>query len=281
MRAVGNAAPAGPGGMCLLTCRKTGRPGVTRSGFADSTLTGPHDIGGSGGKWRMRAVSVRRGDRPASAPCTKGAIRMTGDEAYHWLIGGARRAADPFDAHVLASILAMAIGEGGAGGKLCAHSGLERTAMRRMAEQMFPGCRDGLEAMATQDPPMAEIEQESVRELLETHASGKSPLEKPLAAMLARRAMEPDHLWQDLGLLDRRELSALLRRHFAPLARQNTGNMKWKRFFYRKICEDEGFALCVAPTCSACDDFEMCFGEETGESRMARVRNGLPAVSPA
>jgi nitrogen fixation protein NifQ len=90
--------------------------------------------------------------------------------------------------------------------------------------------------------------------------------------MIARRAMEPDHLWQDLGLRDRGELSALLHRHFAPLARQNTDNMKWKRFFYRMICDSEGFALCTTPICSDCTDFDMCFGEETGEARLARNR---------
>ncbi|TCP44440.1 nitrogen fixation protein NifQ [Rhodovulum marinum] len=206
---------------------------------------------------------------------------MTEDEAYRWLIAGAAPGADPFDAHVLASILALAIGEGGTAGRVCAHSGLDRGALDRLAEGMFPACREGLAAMADQDLPTAEIEQDSVRNLLEDHASGPSLLGRPLAAMVARRAMEPDHLWQDLGLRNRNELSALLDRHFAPLARQNTANMKWKRFFYRKICEEEGFVLCAAPSCSACGDFEMCFGEETGEARLARVRNGLTAAGPA
>jgi nitrogen fixation protein NifQ len=112
------------------------------------------------------------------------------------------------------------------------------------------------------------------------HASGQSSLEPPLAAMIARRAMEPDHLWQDLGLRDRGELSALLHRHFAPLARQNTGNMKWKRFFYRMICDSEGFALCTTPICSDCTDFDMCFGEETGEARLARNRRQDEIAAP-
>ena len=48
--------------------------------------------------------------------------------------------------------------------------------------------------------------------------------------------------------------------------------MKWKKFFYRTICRDEGYMLCAAPSCAECDDFEICFGEESGESLLARAR---------
>jgi nitrogen fixation protein NifQ len=87
--------------------------------------------------------------------------------------------------------------------------------------------------------------------------------------MVARRAMQPEHLWEDLGLRSRAELSRLLMRHFEPLARDNTRNMRWKRFFYRKLCEDDGMVMCSTPVCSQCGDFAECFGEESGESRMA------------
>jgi nitrogen fixation protein NifQ len=90
--------------------------------------------------------------------------------------------------------------------------------------------------------------------------------------MIARRAVEPNHLWEDLGLRNRAELSRLLVRHFASLAAQNTRNMRWKRFFYRMLCEADGMVLCTTPVCRDCADFEHCFGEETGESRLARTR---------
>jgi nitrogen fixation protein NifQ len=67
-------------------------------------------------------------------------------------------------------------------------------------------------------------------------------------------------------------------RHFSTLARRNDQDMKWKKFFYRMICRDEGFSLCVAPSCSECSDFNHCFGEESGESLLARRR--LPGVVP-
>jgi nitrogen fixation protein NifQ len=49
--------------------------------------------------------------------------------------------------------------------------------------------------------------------------------------------------------------------------------MRWKRFFYRMLCEAEGFTLCSTPVCTDCTDFDLCFGEETGESRLASARS--------
>jgi len=64
----------------------------------------------------------------------------------------------------------------------------------------------------------------------------------------------------------------LMQRHFAALARRNTQDMKWKKFFFRMICRDEGFSICAAPSCSECSDFDGCFGDESGESHLARMR---------
>lgn len=84
--------------------------------------------------------------------------------------------------------------------------------------------------------------------------------------------MKPDHLWQDLGLFDRSELNRLLATHFPTLHAGNTTNMRWKKYFYRKLCEAEGFSLCAAPSCAVCADFVSCFGAEDGESRLAQTR---------
>jgi nitrogen fixation protein NifQ len=48
--------------------------------------------------------------------------------------------------------------------------------------------------------------------------------------------------------------------------------MKWKKFFYRMICRDESFRFCSAPSCEDCDDFAVCFGDESGESLLACIR---------
>ena len=73
-------------------------------------------------------------------------------------------------------------------------------------------------------------------------------------------------MWQDLGLGSRDELNALIRRHFPRLHAKNRNNMKWKKFFYRQICADHSFSLCLAPTCAECSDFAACFGAEEGEA---------------
>ena len=67
-------------------------------------------------------------------------------------------------------------------------------------------------------------------------------------------------------------------RHFPALALRNSQDMKWKKFFYRMICRDEGFSMCTAPCCSECSDFALCFGDESGESLFARSR--LSSAAP-
>ena len=118
-----------------------------------------------------------------------------------------------------------------------------------------------------------------VRELLVAHRARPGRDTLWLAAIVARRAIEPNHLWEDLGLRARTELTRLLERHFTALAAKNTRNMRWKRFFYRTLCESDGFVMCTTPVCSGCGDFDSCFGEETGESRLARIRRAGEAVA--
>jgi nitrogen fixation protein NifQ len=120
-----------------------------------------------------------------------------------------------------------------------------------------------------------------VRDLLLAQRSSEGHAGRWLAAMIARRAMEPNHLWEDLGLRDRSELSRLLARHFGPLAARNTRNMRWKRFFYRMLCEDDGLVMCSTPVCTNCNDFNVCFGDESGESRMADRRREVSLQAAA
>jgi nitrogen fixation protein NifQ len=54
--------------------------------------------------------------------------------------------------------------------------------------------------------------------------------------------------------------------------------MKWKKFLYRTICRDDGFAFCTAPSCGECSDFDHCFGEEGGESLLATQRRTSPTI---
>ncbi|BBF92510.1 nitrogen fixation protein NifQ [Blastochloris tepida] len=187
-----------------------------------------------------------------------------------------------FDRHVLAcAIVAAATGPSG----VAAGLGLPPAALDALLAARFPharGITNSVNAAAARSGDDAtrangaatasDDEFEMVRDLLLAHRSRAGAETDWLAAIVARRALEPNHLWEDLGLRSRVELTRLLERHFAPLSAKNTRNMRWKRFFYRTLCEDDGFVLCATPTCAGCGDFETCFGEETGESRLARIR---------
>jgi nitrogen fixation protein NifQ len=212
---------------------------------------------------------------------------------YDWLIDGAvTTVCDRFDAHVLASILAIAIAETKAAGlPLSAGTGLTVAAQRDVMRAVFPHALALLECAAEhderpapQDEPSVPEDERSLRELLLRFSTLRSPFQRHLAVLIARRSMRPNHLWQDLGLRNRGELGALMGRHFAPLAERNMNDMKWKKFLYRTICRDEGFRLCTAPSCAECDDFAVCFGDESGESLLARSRREaelLPTVLPS
>ncbi len=112
-------------------------------------------------------------------------------------------------------------------------------------------------------------EQAWVRELLLRNRAEGSPLAAALASIVARRAMEANHLWEDLGLNDRSTLTHLMGRHFPALASQNTNNMRWKRFLYRRLCEEEGVMHCTSPTCSSCADVDKCFEDGSVERSIA------------
>lgn len=200
---------------------------------------------------------------------------MNAEEAYQWLIGAsATSPCDAFDIHAVAAILALAIAEARAGDRSIADGvGLERPALMELSTEMFPGAVATLQATVDDSTIAIDDEEQSLRDILGIHATGASRLECHLVAMIARRCKWPHHLWQDLGLRDRRELSVLMKRHFARLAEKNRQDMKWKKFLYRMVCGSEGFTLCTAPVCSECDDFSNCFGAEDGESRLAWARN--------
>jgi nitrogen fixation protein NifQ len=196
---------------------------------------------------------------------------------YEWLMAGASDAlCDPFDAHVLASALALAIAEAGAAEiALDETTGLGAAELAALTAAAFPHAVPAFEHIDTSYELAVPEDERSLRELLLRYSTARTPLQGYLATLIARRSMRPNHLWQDLGLRDRAELGALMERHFKPLRERNAGDMKWKKFLYRMICRDEGFRLCTAPSCAECGDFPLCFGDESGESFLARNRREL------
>ncbi|TPW28530.1 nitrogen fixation protein NifQ [Martelella alba] len=203
-------------------------------------------------------------------------------DTYAYLLAAQWPAIDAetgFDRHVMACVLSLARFEveEGASPSISAATGLTLSELSRLINRNFPGLDRRLFDFVACEAPVIDDEEAMLQQLLLRHAANGLELAPLFARIVARRAMHDDHLWQDLGLFSRPELSRMLYRNFPTLAAGNTSNMKWKKYFYRALCEAEGFVLCTAPSCRQCDDFEDCFGTEDGESRLARIRNAAPA----
>lgn len=95
--------------------------------------------------------------------------------------------------------------------------------------------------------------------LLMEHATYPGVLSRHLARALAEASMGPNHLWEDLGLLNRVQLNELMQEHFTSLRVLNVNNMRWKKFFYRTLCERADILICKSPHCEQCDDKPQCF----------------------
>lgn len=101
-----------------------------------------------------------------------------------------------------------------------------------------------------------------LRDLLLAGRSGRDPGEAWMAAIVAAACLGGDHLWRDLGLASRLDLHELLMHNFPHLAMRNTQDMRWKKFFYKQLCEQDGGYVCRAPSCAQCPTYHDCFGEE-------------------
>lgn len=148
-----------------------------------------------------------------------------------------------------------------------------RELIRRHVPQAAP-LLDGLS-----DPPGGDeqaIEEADLRDFILEHRGHDGREADWLAAILARRSLASNHLWQDMGFANRGELNAMFARHFPALKARNSQDMKWKKFFYRSLCEREGLALCKSPNCEVCEDFTDCFGTEPGDplSTLAHLSRG-------
>lgn len=103
------------------------------------------------------------------------------------------------------------------------------------------------------------LERDDLVGLMLEGRAGADPSELWMARIVAAACMAGDHLWQDLGLWSRKDLSRLMTENFPHLAAKNVHDMKWKKFLYRQICDREGIPVCPAPSCQACADYAKCF----------------------
>jgi nitrogen fixation protein NifQ len=156
---------------------------------------------------------------------------------------------------ILASMFAgRALGEG----ILPATLGLPLDDFEQLWHACFPGPHLRLENGATEDIP----EIDDLIALLRDYRGGPEDLYDWMVRIVAWGCAGRDHLWQDLGLANRGELSILMQSAFPALAALNTGDMKWKKFIYRHYCQRDGIYVCPAPSCGECVDYAKCFAPE-------------------
>jgi nitrogen fixation protein NifQ len=147
-------------------------------------------------------------------------------------------------------------------------AGLGAADTRLLLARWFPGAEQALSldwrALAhagRMEPRYDEIEE--LVALMTEHGEARTREEtRWLAHALSQASLGSDHLWQDLHLPSRRELSALMARWFPPLAARNDRDMKWKKFLYKQLCDKAEISVCRAPSCSVCSDYAICYGPE-------------------
>jgi nitrogen fixation protein NifQ len=169
------------------------------------------------------------------------------------------RFGDPVE-EILARILVSAsLGDGA----LPRWLGLGEARFRAMLAKHFPGYPAELLAGSQRELESQHLDEvDDVRSLLIGYRSRQSEAEILMAEIVAVACLGNDHLWQDLGLWCRADLSKLMADHFAPLAQRNDRDMKWKKFLYKQLCQAEGIHTCRAPSCGVCTDYSNCFGPE-------------------
>ena len=148
-------------------------------------------------------------------------------------------------------------------GVLPACMGLSPEIYHYMLIRHFSGIELPEEAAARIDAdPRRQPERADLRSLLLDHRANADISEAWIADIVVSACMGGNHLWQDLGLWSRRDLTDLIRTNFPALAASNDRDMKWKKFFYKQLCIQEGLYICRAPSCQVCVDYQECFGPE-------------------
>jgi len=146
-------------------------------------------------------------------------------------------------------------------GALPAGLGLLEADFPALLARHFPGVELVIHSTKSTADPRA-TERDDVLALLLDHLAGNDHSEQWMAHIVTAACMANDHLWQDLGLWSREFLSRLMNENFPRLAAKNIHDMKWKKFLYKQLCEQERINTCRAPSCEFCTDYIKCFGPE-------------------
>lgn len=150
------------------------------------------------------------------------------------------------------------------GGALPDALGLEPAAFAALCEAFFPGAELAPAAASGHEVDFTRmLERDDLRRFLVDQAAFPDrPETEWIIDIVIAACMGSDHLWQDLGLWSRADLSDLIHYNFPALKTMNSRDMKWKKFLYKQLCEAEGIYTCRAPSCEVCTDYNHCFGPE-------------------
>jgi len=142
------------------------------------------------------------------------------------------------------------------------HLGLARDLLGALTARHFPGAVE-IEAFPER---IADAQHQGfvdeLRKLLLRHE--RPPVANALdawclATIIATACLRPDHLWRDLGLTGRDDVTEILTRHYPRLVARNVDNLRWKRFLAQQLALAKGRAPEPAPGCPGCEDFGLCF----------------------
>lgn len=160
----------------------------------------------------------------------------------------------------LASMLASLVAGSGA---MPRYLGLARDDFDGLLAHHFPGIDPqqfhhyGKPVPAERDDEMADLRALFIAHLAPGEAHGGWHVTLLLVGCMAQ-----NHLWQDMGFRSRNELRGYLTAIVPALVAKNTQDMKWKKFFYKQLCNQAGIYTCRAPSCAVCSDYASCFGPE-------------------
>lgn len=216
----------------------------------------------------MKTATVRRLCLPATPGGVHGALPAgLRFELWRQLMACATDADAP-EVQALAGVLATAFATFGT--EALPLAGLDSAATRHLLARWFPGAEQALALDwhvlahgARIEPRFDEIE--DLLALLTESADPRAGTRAEIlwvAHALSQATLGDNHLWQDLHLPSRRELTALMSRWFPLLAARNDRDMKWKKFLYKQLCDKAEISICRAPSCSVCTDYAVCFGPE-------------------
>ena len=147
--------------------------------------------------------------------------------------------------------------------------GLDAAALIRLFGRYFPDAQQASEspqgaiaATGVICTALSVEEFDDLLSLLHEHRRDDSEETEWLARAIVSACAGENHLWEDMGLPNRETLSRLIKRYFTTLYYKNTGNLRWKKFFYKQLCDRAEVRLCKAPSCGVCSDYAQCFGPE-------------------